>query len=204
VKASKSLLRIAARRALESRGFEVSDILGPGIVMGGRLQAVKGTKAFKVAVRTATDRELGLIRDDHGEWKTIPKMHKVVVAAPTINHPDLVDVFEFEPKELLEAFDRELARLKSRSPGFSQKAPVFLALDGKRGQGNAAHTPLRMKATWAVTVPLPQNSDFVGVSSAAFVDRVRAEFARLHGVTLDEVQVEFRIIRPAPKSPGRR
>ena len=31
------------------------------------------------------------------------------------------------------------------------------------------------------------------------LDRVRAEYAQLHGVTLDEVQVEFHIIRPAPK-----
>jgi hypothetical protein len=44
------------------------------------------------------------------------------------------------------------------------------------------------------------HEDHLRVSSAAFLDRVRAEFARLHGVTRDEVQVEFRIIRPAPKS----
>jgi hypothetical protein len=202
VKARKSLLRIAARRALELRGYKVTDISGPGIAMGGRLHAIRGKQEFTVAVRTATDRELGLIRDDHGKWKTIPAMDKVVVAAPAIKEPEMVEVFGFDSEEILEAFDHELARLKKRSPGLSPKAPVFLALDGKRGQGDPAH-PLRTKADWTKTVPLPQKSDLVGVSSATYVDRVRAEYAQLHGVTLDEVQVEFRIIRPAPKPPRR-
>lgn len=59
--------------------------------------------------------------------------------------------------------------------------------------------PLRMKADWTETVPLPQKAGLIGVSSATYLDRVRAEYAQLHGVTLDEVQVEFHIIRPAPK-----
>jgi len=202
VKARKSLLRIAARRALELRGYKVTDISGPGIAMGGRLHAIRGKRKFTVAVRTATDRELGLIRDDHGKWKTIPAMDKVVVAAPAIKDPEMVQVFGFDSEEILEAFDHELARLKKRSPGLSPKAPVFLALDGKRGQGDPAH-PLGTKADWTVTVPLPQQSDLVGVSSATYVDRVRAEYAQLHGVTLDEVQVKFRIIRPANKPPRR-
>jgi len=67
VKARKSLLRIAARRALELRGYKVTDISGPGIAMGGRLHAIRGKQEVAMAVRTATDRELGLIRDD--QWQ---------------------------------------------------------------------------------------------------------------------------------------
>jgi hypothetical protein len=199
MKPRKSLLRIAARRALESRGFQVSDILGPGIVLGGRLLAVKGSKSRTVAVRTATDRQLGLIRDAVGKWKTIPRMDEVVVVAPAIGNSDFVDVLGFKPKILLERFDEELERLQRCNPRFSAKAPVFLRLDERRRQPQLLLPALKDDARWTLKVPLPHSVDLFGVTSAAFVDRVRAEFAHLHGVTRDEVQVEFRIIRPAPK-----
>lgn len=64
-------------------------------------------------------------------------MDKVVVAAPAIKEPEMVDVFGFNAEEILEAFDHELARLKKRTPGLSPKAPIFLALDGKRGRDPA-------------------------------------------------------------------
>jgi hypothetical protein len=196
LKPRKSLLRIAARRALEQRGYKVQEISGPGIVSGARLRAEKDDRALIIAVRTATDRELGLMRDQEGRWKTIPEMGKVVIAAPGVERADLVDVFGFSPDTLVKIFDRHLARLIKKSPEFSLKAPVFLPLDATKPRGQELTLPaLKDKADWEQQVPLPKSAEMIRGSSDSFVDRVRAEFADLNGVSIEEVDVEFRIVR---------
>jgi hypothetical protein len=57
---------------------------GQGFLPGARLMAIKGATKIKVAVRTSLDREIGLMRDGNGNWRTIPKVDMVVVAVPAV------------------------------------------------------------------------------------------------------------------------
>ena len=83
-KITKGQLRACARAALERRGYSVTADKGQGFLPGARLMAISGATKIEVAARTSLDREIGLMRDDDGNWRTIPKVDMVVVAVPAV------------------------------------------------------------------------------------------------------------------------
>jgi hypothetical protein len=108
-KIRKVQLRTCARAALERRGYSVTADKGQGFVPGARLIAIRGVAEIKVAVRTSLDREIGLMRNADGNWRTIPKVDMVVVAVLAVGDLTSVEVFGFDPKVLKREFDAALA-----------------------------------------------------------------------------------------------
>jgi len=188
-KITKGQLRACAREALKRRGYSVTADKGQGFLPGARLTAISGATKIKVAVRTSLDREIGLMRDDDGNWRTIPKVDMVVVAVPAVGDPASVEVFGFDPKVLKREFDVALAAQLERYPDLSHKAPIFVSLDNVSGK---AISGLKKKAQWrevlAVNSVSPQ-----GNANAGFVERVKREFAELMGVDVTKVTVDFHI-----------
>ncbi len=198
MKLRKSLLRECARVALEQRGFTVELISGAGIVPGARLRARKDSDDERdIAVRTSLDREVGLTRNLDGHWATIPRMDEVIVVVPAADDPGSAEVFSFAPEAIIQAFDAALKARQKERPDFSPKAPIFLALDeASRGRPADMVQGLKTKAQWQTLVPLasvPRHQLSQTASAVGFIERVRQEFADLHGVDVSKVTVEFRI-----------
>ena len=197
MKLRKSVLRECARLALKQRGFAVEFISGAGIVPGARLRARKDSDERDIAVRTSLDREVGLTRNLDGDWVTIPQMDEVIVVVPSADAPDLAEVLSFAPDAIVQAFDAALKARQKEQPDFSRKAPIFLALDeASRGRSVDINSGLKSKAQWQAFVPLasvPRNRLSQTASAVGFIERVRQEFADLHGVDVSKVAVEFRI-----------
>jgi hypothetical protein len=197
MKLRKTLLRDCACYALEQRGFSVKVEPGKGIVPGARLLAVKGPDCRRVAVRTSRDREVGLMRDVDGSWLTIPKVHEVVVVVPSVDDQDTAEVFGFERDTILAAFDEALTARKRVDPFLSKKAPVFIALDDTLiKRAGVVVSGLQRKAEWRAEVPLASvpSRTRPAPETLSFVQRVKEDFARLNGVDVSKVVVEFRII----------
>jgi hypothetical protein len=201
--ARKSVLRECARLALKERGFHVDDVGGPGIVLGARLRASKGSESHKIAVRTSTDREVGLARRPDGRWATISRVDEVIVVVPAVDQPDTAEVLSFAPEDLMRAFDAALKARKKEKPRFSVKAPIFLPLDepvavdvSPSNRRIDVDRGLKAKAQWQTLVPLsavPRHRLLPTETAVGFIERVRQEFADLHGVDVSKVTVEFRI-----------
>jgi hypothetical protein len=192
---TKKLLRGAARKIIEERrGFRVTVDQRPGAAFGARLLAVQGDQEFKIAVRTSTRREVGLMRRDDGHWRTIPSVDEVVVAVPS-EDMTAIEVLGFDPDRMLEAFD---AAFKSRKIIQSSDAPIFVALDAEMKKGSKSLAAnLKAKAKWteklmldAHTLSSIPKSD----SSDGFIERIKREFAERNGVDVSKVIVEFRIV----------
>ena len=193
---TKQQLRDGACEVLTNRQYAPELVSGPGIVPGARLRATAGPAAGKqIAVRTSQDREVGLLRrHDSRKWRTIPKVHEVVVAVPSLTNPDSsIEVLCFDPKTVIALFDAAVEKAGSRT--LSYKAPVFMALDDSPQKGSGALAGgLGAKAKWweeisveSVAAKLPDQSD-------GFIERIKREFAERNGVDVSKVVVEFRIV----------
>jgi hypothetical protein len=177
-KITKVQLRACARAALERRGYSVTADRGQGFVPGARLIAIKGAAEIKVAVRTSLDREIGLMRNADGSWRTIPKVDLVVVAVPAVGDPASVEVFGFDPKMLKKAFDAALAAQLKRYPDLHHKAPIFVSLDNVSGKAKSGTVSgLKTKTQWREvlalkSVSLQENAELMGID----VSKVTVDF----------------------------
>ena len=192
---SKEQMRDAARRTLTSRLYGPVTVSGPGIVPGARLKATTGPAAGKeIAVRTSRDREVGLLRRyDDRNWRTIPKVHEVVVAVPSLRDPNsLIEVFCFDRQTVIAKFDAAIK--KAGKPSLSPKAPVFVALDDIPQSGSGALAGgLGRQAKWREEIPKSITARLSNQSDG-FIERVKREFAERNGVDVAKVTVEFRIV----------
>jgi hypothetical protein len=193
MKVTKSMLRVCAQTALRRRGFEVSIAGGRGIVRGARLIARKGQTRLKIAVRTSLDREIGLTRNEHGEWRTVPKMDEVIVVVRSSEDDAVAEVLAFDPGEVVEAFDAVVKESRDSVQAF--KAPVFVPVDARRTKEEGL-VVLKEKARWKELVSIQQisrggSSDPKGADN--FIERVKRDFAELVGVDVSKVSVEIRI-----------
>ena len=159
--------------------------------------AVKGSQERNIAVRTSLDREVGLMRRPNGHWATIPRMDEVIVVAPSEDESGSAEVLSFAPDAIIRVFDAALEARQKENPNFSPKAPIFMALDAASGGRYAVvDSGLKTKAQWQTLVPLasvPRHRLSQTESAVGFIERVRQEFADLHGVDVSKVTVEFRI-----------
>ena len=158
MKIKRHQLRQSAPVALSGQGYSGIELIsGPGIVPGARLRALKDGKSFVIAVRTSSDREVGLLRTPKGKWRTIPNVDLVVIAVPANDAP-AVEVLAFEPEPLLEVFDAKVRSMKTGKPNQQHfRSPVFVALDDVRNSKTKRMQPgLLRKAHWQTLVPLDQ------------------------------------------------
>ena len=191
---TKEQLRKGAWQAVSNRHYAPELVSGPGIIPGARLRATAGPAAGKqLAVRTSKDREVGLLRrEDNGKWRTIPKMHEVVVAVPSRTNTESIEVLCFDAKTVIELFDAAVEKAGSRAQSF--KTPVFVALEDPQKGSSALAGGLGTKAKWREEIPLPSIAAKLPDQSDGFVERVKREFAARNGVDVSKVVVEFRIV----------
>jgi hypothetical protein len=194
---TKSALRECARLAMQRRGYQVTLVPGAGIVPGARLLASRGGESHVVAVRSSTDREVGLTRRPDGRWATIPRVDQVIIVIPSAAEPDAAEVLSFAPNDLTRVFDAALESRLAEEPGLSPKAPIFLAVDEfvTLDRPSTDHVgTMQIKPQWREVISLAEVPKQSPSSTAAgFIERVRQEFADLHGVDASKVTVEFRI-----------
>jgi len=194
MKFSKQLLRDAARAVLERRGERVSLKHGPGIVPGARLIAsVDGAQPSRtVSVRTSQDRQVGLMRNEKGNWRTIAKVDEVLVAASS-EDGTAVEVLSFKPQVLADAFDDALGKRPNLKR--DHRLPLFIPLDDKRSRrAGEIITGLKRKCSWQETfAPNEQMLRRNPEKLSRLIADVRDEFARLSGVDASRVIVAFNI-----------
>ena len=193
---AKQQLRYGAWEAVTNRQYAPELVSGPGIVPGARLRATAGPAAGKqIAVRTSQDREVGLLRrEDNGKWRTIPKVHELVVAVPSLTNPDTsIEVFCFDSKTVIALFDAAVEKAGSRA--LSYKAPVFIALDESPQKGSGALAGgLGAQAKWREEISVKSIAAKLPNQSDGFIERVKREFADRNGVDVSKVVLEFRIL----------
>jgi hypothetical protein len=218
MKLRKRQLRESARIVLERRGLRVELKPGAGIVPGARLRTFLGSDERQVAVRTSLDREVGFTRHPDGRWITITKVDEIVVAVPSEDDPNSAEVLSFNREALTQACDAALAAQLKETPGFSPKAPLFIALDPPKRQApnkrqlsstrrsSNVFWNLKEKAIWNTLIPLadvptgktptlPAKSFIEQLKPGeSFIEQVKREFARLNRVHVSQVAVEFKII----------
>ena len=201
MKMKRELLRAAARSALKARGYEVELVPGPGIIPGARLKAAKNGTVITVAVRTSLDREVGLVRNQNLTWRTVSRVDRVLIAVPSADDPQSVEVLAFEPDVLITVFSAALAAVEKRKQKkYSYKDPIFVALDDVKNSRTGEVRPgLKARAAWQTELPL-SHPELRGVTSAAqdprtsFIERLKQEVAEFIGVDVSKVVLEIRIV----------
>jgi hypothetical protein len=195
----KEQLRWGARAALAEQGFSQIELApGPGIVPGARLHAVQEGKQWRIAVRTSSDREVGLLRTPNGNWRTINNVDLVLVAAPTDDAP-AIDVFAFEPNILLQVFETTvLAREENNRDKARFKIPIFVPLDDvKKSKTRDARQGLKARAVWQVQVPIGRLSSRPPTTDedhrARFLENIKRHVADFVGVDVSKIELEIRI-----------
>ena len=201
MKIRKEFLRESARLALAEQGYSRVEIVhGPGIVPGARLTAVKDGAPKLIAVRTSSDREVGLLRNEHGDWRTIPKADLILAAVPA-DDAAAADVFAFDRDVLLNVFNATVDVVEKNKRDKSRfKAPVFVPLDDvKNSRTGRVQLGLKARALWQVQIPLSRSalarvSVSAGATRAELIERLKQEIAEFAGVDISKIILEIRIV----------
>ena len=190
----RQVLRDAAQLALRQHGYEVAVRIATGAAPCARLTAVKGQTKLDVAVRTSQRREVGLVRGQTGRWKTVSKVHQILVAVPSkpSKSSDRVEVVCFDSGTLIKAFENHARKLEL---AIEPEVPVFVPLDSVRPKGSNAETSgLKASALWSEEF---QINELRRQSKARqfdkFIASVTRDFAELVGIDAERVIVDFRI-----------
>ena len=184
----KEILRVAAKLALAKHFSDVRMGKAQGVIPGARLEYREGGEKRQAAVRTANERELGLLRDRHGEWRTLSKVQLVLVAAPSDADDEIVEVHAFDPEQLKIEFNKvvKLTEKGRRSPS-RFKAPVFLPLDqSKTKKGGGLPNTLWVEKIAQSEVPEPVDTGF---DHDAAMEVIRAGIAK--GLRVDASRIEL-------------
>ena len=200
MKIRKEFLRESARLALAEEGYSRVEIAhGPGIVPGARLTAVKDGATKLIAVRTSSDREVGLLRNENGNWRTIPKVDLVLVAVPA-DEAAAADVFAFDKDVLLNVFNATVDAVEKNKRNKSRfKAPIFVALDDVKNSRTGRVQPgLKARKLWQVQIPLSRSalarvSDSGGPTRAELIERLKQEMAEFAGVDISKIRLKIEI-----------
>jgi hypothetical protein len=201
LKIGKEFLRESARLALVEWGYRQVEIVhGPGIVPGARLTAVKDGSPQKIAVRTSSDREIGLLRNQNGTWRTIPNVDLVLAAVPA-SDADAADVFAFKRDVLLNVFDATVDVVEKNKRNKSRfKAPIFVALDdAKNSRTRKIQSGLKERAFRQAQIPMSRSAlSTVSTSGRAtraeLIERLKQEMAEFAGVDISKIILEIRIV----------
>jgi hypothetical protein len=177
---------------LEDRGFDVRIAPGQGYLPGSRLVATRERKEIVVAVKASQQRAISFTRQSNNCWRTLSSIDLVVVVVPDRNHSDEADVFEFERKPLLRAFDRAWKTLENakRPTGFN--VPVFIPID-EASRKNVGHNVgnLTKLAAWSVHFTKEELEKRTSANEVSYLDEFRRRFAADNGVDIGQVVVSI-------------
>src|SRR5947209_7688826 len=116
---TKMRLRRAAGNLLVQQGFEIEERTGKGIRPGARVTATSaGGSAFEVAVRTGSERAIGITRLRNGNFRTLDRVDWLLVIVPDEQRAADYEVFAFDSKALKSWYGQALEQLENagRSP----------------------------------------------------------------------------------------
>ncbi|MCX7306530.1 MAG: hypothetical protein NTZ72_00660, partial [Afipia sp.] len=178
---TRKLLRAAAQGALESSGHRVVADTKRGGVPGTRLKISSDLGDRTVAVRTSLKRKVGLMRDEHGDWRTVPDVDQVVIAVPADTSGSSIEVLGFDAKDIVAAFDAAARH----QIGLAVGSPVFVSLDALKSKNKQTTAGLKKKAKWTKTIPLDEKSLAsmnIRAGEQGLIERFKRDLAELHGV----------------------
>jgi hypothetical protein len=194
---NKKLLRGAAKLALSKRFSDVRVGKAQGVIPGARLEYSDGGERKEAAVRTTNEREVGLLRDRSGEWRTLSKVQLVIVAVPSIADEETVDVIAFDPAQLKTEFEKvvKLTEKRSRSPN-RFKAPVFLPLDPTKTKNRGALHSIIQWTEKIVKSEIPMPAETESVSVATKIEALRSSIAKGLGVNASDIEltISFKLV----------
>jgi hypothetical protein len=191
-------MRKAAQKELERRGYYVRCITGQGILPGTRLEVTKdGGSPKKVAVRTSYERLVSFARHPDGEaWRTLSKVDLVVVAVPSKNNSEKIEVLTFYAGVMIDVFDEALGALLQTHKDPPYGMPIYVPLDAKNKK-NFGHpvAGLKAKAIRETEINAVELNALASKNeNDTFIERVKREFAEKNDVDVGKVVVEFRIV----------
>jgi hypothetical protein len=200
------MLRNLGARALEDEGFVVEKIAKSGVAPGSLLRVRKGSNDHVVAVRTCPLRKLQGVRNANGSWRTLSIVDEVVAVAPDLPNPSTVEVFGFDAKVVVEAFESAFAATeKAREPG----EPIFLSLDERysRADESAQKTRvpgLKSKALWTKVLPISRAEEARPhpAPRLGLLEHLRREAATYNNVDVNQVTVEVHFREHEPMTEG--
>lgn len=194
---NQKTLRGLVQVGLKQKGYDVEVVRGSG---GARLRLSKDGKTALALVRTSSDRWLGWMRTQDGEWRGMGDGDLVVTAVlDREEKPTQAEIYALDPADVRKAFDDNLAAREASSPDLKKTAPIFVCMDEARGKGAATTGGnLKAKALWKLELPLVaaprvEAPAKLTESKESFAARVRQEFADLLGVSVEKVSVDFRV-----------
>jgi hypothetical protein len=183
-------LRLAGRAALERHYESVSSEVSQGVVPGGRLAYLDGGVSKEAAIRTSKNGKIGLLKDEHDNWRILNKVQLLLVATISEDNPKLAEVYAFDPKVIQAEFDAA-ARISGERT-VDRNAPLFLPLfEHRRGIG-AWKDGLSSRCLWKENIKktdLPVG-DFP-VSTSQALEVLRANVAKGLGIHPNRVELTF-------------
>lgn len=184
--------RLVAFSILKDRGFDVCIAPGQGYLPGARLVAARARKTIKVAVKASQQRAVSFTKQTDSRWRTLDAVELVVVVVPDKHNSDEADVFAFERKALVRAFDRAWNVLESakRPTGFN--VPIFIPLD-EESRKNVGHDVRNLKryAVWSVHLTEQELDKLTSGKKESYVDEFRRRFAAENGIDVSQVMVSI-------------
>jgi hypothetical protein len=185
--------RLVAQSILKKEcGYDVSLNPGQGYLPGARLIAARSGQSIDVAVKASQERILSFTRRPNKRWRTLHSVDLVIAIVPSEQNPDEADVYAFERKPLIRAFDRAWKALEDakRSMGFN--IPIFVPID-EVSRKNVGHAIGNLKKHAVRTFHLTEQ-DLEELSSGieeSYVDAFRRRFAAENGVDVSQVMVSI-------------
>lgn len=186
-----SQLRTVVRNVLRKEGYAVALKPGQGYVPGARLLISQGNMKRAVAVKASQERALGFTRLSDKRWRTLHAVKQVVAIVPTIRSHAEAEIFLFNRRPLVNAFDRAWSELQRSGRAIGFNAPVFIPLDGG-SQKNLGHHEdnLKERAFWSCTLSAAELKEF-SVEADDYIATFRSRYAAEHGVAVDRVKIEI-------------
>jgi hypothetical protein len=183
--------RTIARSVLMDRGFDVRVKPGQGYLPGARVIAAKAGKETDVAVKASQERALSFAKTSGKDWRTLPSVDLIIGVVPAINQ-DGADVFAFEKKRLVRAFNRAWKALETAKRPVGYNIPVFIPID-EVSRKNVGHDigNLKKLASWSVHLNDEELAARISSAEESYVDQFRRRFAADNGVDINQVMVSI-------------
>jgi hypothetical protein len=204
-KVTKPRLREAAELALRERGYEVKQVQARGVRPGTRVQGIKDGAVLEIAVRSSLNREVSLLKNQSGSWRTVPHVDEVVVAAADADDASMVEVLGFDRNDVIAEFDKVVAAMeKAGKRKSAYEAPVFLSLDKEKDIAGEVIDGLKSKAIWRSRVSLTRlvktgssagNPSTLTERIERKIAELKLDLAELNAVDVDQVSIDVRIAR---------
>jgi hypothetical protein len=143
-------------------------------------------------VKASQERVISFTQQPNGRWRTLDAVDLVVAVVPGEQNPDEADVFMFERKPLVRAFDRAWKALEAakRPTGFN--IPIFVPID-EVSRKNVGHAIGNLKKHAQRTFHLTEQELEERSTSIeeSYVDAFRRRFAAENGVDIVQVMVSI-------------